>query len=699
MSGKLQQFGTHQSKYERPNLNWKCGHTHDGNECPNGPDAKGRCQATFECLPYKNGERWYCSRPPQRGGACEDGPMPDGTCCRPVEPCQPLRSVRFQRKRVVYAVFALTLGITLMVLFGDRQLQWITPGPVSSVHASFSQDCAKCHTAVMNGAVNWLAMDTETEAETDQPSTDSHKCLECHNLGEQGLQPHNLSKEQRGTLTQSSHLVMSSTPSVALKLAAAYFPNPVMDGMDIDCASCHREHHGFQADIKSISSHRCQICHSVQFEDVSKDHPSFGDYPKIQSSRILFNHSTHMQKHFKNAPGGETVFECMLCHQASPSGKHILTGPFEQTCSECHNDDLMDSGSLAALNVPFLDKPTLDESEKPIGYWPDVDPGLVFEPFAPVLLLLLAGDDSIENWQETVEMLLTVEDLSYLEPEDEEIQIAAQQLAWAVKSLYHDLSSDGHAAIQSRLENVLNHSLLPSEIAALAGAISPDTVQNAVANWFPNIQEELEAYGAGEDLPEAPDYLDWLDFNMDWSSAGGWGMDGEMYTIFYKPTGHKDAFMKTWINISIELINQNNSEIAKRSLTLFTNEDAPGKCLKCHHLSQKDDGRLFVQWNALQFSSQNKMFTTFGHAPHIKTGQDLTCTSCHVINHESAEAFETASKAHNNTSLISNFSPVSNQTCFECHNSRNAGDSCLLCHNYHIHTSSESGNMMSFLSP
>ena len=73
--------------YARPNQNWICGHACEGNACQQGPDAKGRCCATAECKPIletKPGEtkgRWRCTR---SGGECESGPLPDGSCGRPI---------------------------------------------------------------------------------------------------------------------------------------------------------------------------------------------------------------------------------------------------------------------------------------------------------------------------------------------------------------------------------------------------------------------------------------------------------------------------------------------------------------------------------------------------------------------------------------------------------------------------------------
>jgi hypothetical protein len=97
MSEKLPAPGFDSHSYERPNQKWICGHAAEGKACRLGPEGRGRCQATFECAPVlemKPGEakgRWRCTRP---GGACETGPLPDGTCCRPIPRCSPVPTLR-----------------------------------------------------------------------------------------------------------------------------------------------------------------------------------------------------------------------------------------------------------------------------------------------------------------------------------------------------------------------------------------------------------------------------------------------------------------------------------------------------------------------------------------------------------------------------------------------------------------------------
>ena len=88
MSREIQQRGIQQSGYERPNDEWICGWTRDGTPCPLGPDRKGNCVVTHECTPYRKGDRWLCARASAFGGACENGPRPDGTCCHAVSKCQ-----------------------------------------------------------------------------------------------------------------------------------------------------------------------------------------------------------------------------------------------------------------------------------------------------------------------------------------------------------------------------------------------------------------------------------------------------------------------------------------------------------------------------------------------------------------------------------------------------------------------------------
>jgi hypothetical protein len=145
--------------YERPNQKWICGHAAQGSPCRRGPDQRGRCGATAECAPVlekKAGEekgRWRCMRP---GGACESGPLPDGSCGRPAVRCAPVPTLWTRRGQLTRAVVALTIALLLILLGGSWRGHFINPGALSiahsgekfaRLHATNSATCAGCHKA------------------------------------------------------------------------------------------------------------------------------------------------------------------------------------------------------------------------------------------------------------------------------------------------------------------------------------------------------------------------------------------------------------------------------------------------------------------------------------------------------------------------------------------------------------------------
>ena len=82
MTAGIQRSGLNESTYERPQQDWVCGWAAEGKPCRHGPNTKGVCVAAFECTPSERNGRWHCSRQRVHGGRCEDGPRPDGSCCK-----------------------------------------------------------------------------------------------------------------------------------------------------------------------------------------------------------------------------------------------------------------------------------------------------------------------------------------------------------------------------------------------------------------------------------------------------------------------------------------------------------------------------------------------------------------------------------------------------------------------------------------
>ena len=320
--------------YARPNQNWICGHACEGNECRQGPDAKGRCRATAECKPVlqtKPGElkgRWCCTRP---GGACESGPLPDGSCCRPIAKCSPVPTLRLIRGRLTLAVIAASCAV-LLILLGNPpwRNQFITPGEISSAHSGavfaalamtnhLNQNCDACHVAGNSGPSGMVNAALRADpgifdlkklanARAAEPTVIDESCLKCH-AGRNFHQP----------------------------------GAPV-----ISCSFCHAEHHGVI--MAATTDVNCIFCHgNAATMAVSRTTPVIhhfaGDHPQFrfiaEKSRdpdtLKFNHALHLTgTTIPKLPGGNKL-DCSFCHQPDAAGAFMKPVNFENNCSVCHS--------------------------------------------------------------------------------------------------------------------------------------------------------------------------------------------------------------------------------------------------------------------------------------------------------------------------------------------------------------------------
>ena len=221
-----------ETRYERPNKDWLCGHNCDGCPCRLGPSPSGECRAGPECKPLlvvPAGETkgtWKCTRPSDWGGTCPEGPLPDGTCCRSTPSCVPVRSLRSRRGLVVRATVVACLGLLLVIIFGPYRETVLNPGPLTRVHSG--PNFAAAHSAA--------------------GVKDEQGCVHCHAAAHQGL-----SQWTAGALTSVS-TGGPLTPDKLISTAARDF-----HAMDAACQSCHRPHSFHQANIANNTS--CSTCH------------------------------------------------------------------------------------------------------------------------------------------------------------------------------------------------------------------------------------------------------------------------------------------------------------------------------------------------------------------------------------------------------------------------------------------------------
>ncbi len=684
----LQHFNHRECAYNCPNQDWVCGREDGRPPCAMGPDPKGGCHAKFECHPYRDGDRWVCNRP-RRGSdeqPCEKGPSPEGICGCPMPTCSPLRSLRSIRTRVVMATIALSVGALALLLTSERGRTFMTPGELSSAHAIPNGTCADCHDEGDDAPINWLAKDA-----SDPHAASSAKCLECHDLGPAGANPHSLPDNQlaewsakaaatpREGLAQPPLRIAMSQPIAA---AAGH-------ASEVACAVCHQEHRGRNHDLTAIANQQCQVCHQNQFTHFAKGHPPFGDYPFRERNRIVFDHKTHFQSHFKQEAHQAAAPEsCLACHQVDATGDQMLIKPFEQSCATCHNKDFAGFDANAAkipfLRIPLLDVEGFEDAEIPVGEWPDDWDSL--ETTLPPFTTFLLGD-SEKNTKAVAQ--LSGKDLDVI---DEEDQPAAADLAWALKEMLHDIGAKGRAELERRLIASLGRDLTSAERETLKSTISPDMIKATAKRWFPTLKEEIGQRRAGAPPDAAfmdPDEMEER-LSTDPAELGrNWTRTDADLTLAYRPASHADPFMKLWLSLARAAGDGSESSPADRlfkSLGGASDKVAAGRCLKCH--TRNAQSATALHWTGKRPDLTQRKATRFSHASHFHLLEERNCVTCHRLNFSATSKDYLAAFEYYNPEppqeTTSNFQRINKATCAQCHTRESAGENCLSCHNYHV---------------
>ncbi len=476
-----------ENRYERPNQGWVCGRAAEGHACPLGPDARGACRHTGECMPSKSGDRWSCTRPEAAGGKCAEGPLPDGSCAHPIPPCQPERSLRKSRGLFVWLAVAVTVG-ALLILFGRHSRHgWMDPGVLTNAHATSATRCSDCHSSDPASGPQVVSM-----LFAPGPRNDSALCLKCHQMGDLPMRPHGLAAATLAALPrQLPPPNERKTAPVFLRVSHALASDHAQAD-NLACATCHKEHHGRTFDLKRLSDAQCQSCHAAQFASFEKGHPEFAGYPYQRRTRIFFDHNSHLQQHFAEkkelAPAG-----CASCHVPGPGGRFMQVKNFNAACASCHASQIKGEGmtvkGVAFFTVPGIDAETLAARGISIGEWPkfaDRKP-------TPFMEMLFEHDAKTRAALETLRGVDLL-DLTKATPEQ---LAAAEQFAWSVKSLLFHMVVEGQAFLMKEMKDEVAASGLEMPRAALLAAQQ---------EWMPHLLTDVRNYQQGikPPLPEKP---------------------------------------------------------------------------------------------------------------------------------------------------------------------------------------------------
>ena len=720
----LQRFSYRDSQYARPNQKWICGRTSDGAECEIGPNPRGRCIVEAECTPRKEGSRWHCTRTSKFGGPCSDGPLPNGNCCLSVNArCTPIRSWRSKRALASQWLAAAVVGIILVSLGHNNGSFFISPGALSTTHSQLS-DCGLCHTAFSGGPQDWV----HTALSGERRHDDAKACLDCHDLGSMPLKQHGI--EAQTSVPIKAHWPSEDDPSPGITplLRNIVWNFETQNSESLTCATCHKEHQGAAfADTENVA---CLECHGNKFTGFSEGHPGYETYPYKRRTRINFDHIKHFDTHF-NSPSDnqQDLSACINCHQPDPDGISMVSAPFADACGKCHTGQIEGEGratekGIAILRLPDIDTWTLAERNSPIGYWPEQTDG----ELTVFMDMLLSNDIQYQN----VKLILKDLDLTDLSDASSDQIAAVQTLMWAVKNLFLQTQLYGPRYLKSQLEHTLGP-LSTTDVATLTGYLSQDIIENAVQHWLPDVADEISLWNSGEEerlISGAPveepgglasntkstdddilledeitlddDEISLTDDDIlledeiaaeknsipatrqnqtpktaeDWASAGGWYKDNNTYSLRYRPVGHADNFLMLWLNISGQL------GTFPDLFTSLSKEGSPGICSKCHSVDLIMDSQIQINWAGASAETSDPALVDYPHVSHFGIMKDTTCKTCHNLAKSSNPTKNLVT--YDLAVFNSNFTPLDQSICSDCHSTESAVNACTTCHNYHF---------------
>ena len=165
-----------------------------------------------------------------------------------------------------------------------------------------------------------------------------------------------------------------------------------------------------------------------------------------------------------------------------------------------------------------------------------------------------------------------------------------------------------------------------------------------------------------------------------WAEYGGWYPQD--YAIFYRPTGHKDKLIYSWLFLIGPQAPKGDKSPAAAVFDFLTSKDAQGSCIKCHSVDDiRGKGRV-VNFSPASVKSKQGRFTNFIHEPHFGITDNRGCLTCH--NLEKGRPYLKSYEQGNPQKFVPSFGAVKKELCQTCHTGGKARQDCLLCHKYHV---------------
>lgn len=165
-----------------------------------------------------------------------------------------------------------------------------------------------------------------------------------------------------------------------------------------------------------------------------------------------------------------------------------------------------------------------------------------------------------------------------------------------------------------------------------------------------------------------------------WAEYGGWYRQD--YTIYYRPSGHKDRFLYAWLFLTGPQAPRDGRSPATAVFDFLTSKNAQGSCTKCHSVDDIPGKGRLVNFSPPSVDSKKGRFTHFIHEPHFGIMEDRGCLTCHSL--EKGSTYLKSYEQGDPMKFAASFGVVKKDLCQSCHTSNMARQDCLLCHDYHV---------------
>lgn len=165
-----------------------------------------------------------------------------------------------------------------------------------------------------------------------------------------------------------------------------------------------------------------------------------------------------------------------------------------------------------------------------------------------------------------------------------------------------------------------------------------------------------------------------------WAEYGGWYRQD--HAIFYRPAGHKDKFIYSWLYLTGPQAPKGAKTPVALVFDALSGKEAQGACTKCHSVDDIPGKGRLVNFTPVSAAAKQGKFTAFVHEPHFGLMEDKGCLTCHRL--EEGKPYLKSYEEGKPQSFASNFGEVKKDLCQGCHNSTMASQDCGLCHKYHV---------------